>query len=94
MSKESKPLTFKEKYNETGLSWQNKAMLISLYHIAMCLKFPTWTLSDTSTHFNVSIGLVSENLKLARYIDHPKYGPKLMKTDTREHGLRYVNSRN
>jgi hypothetical protein len=85
-----KVLTFKEKYNEPNLTWQQKAILIALYHTVMHERYSTWTLRDTAIHFEVSIGLVSENIKLAKYIDNLKYGKKLMKLDTREKGLKYI----
>lgn len=72
-------------------TWQEKAVLISLYHTAMNLKYPSWNLSDTAQHFGVSIGLVSENIRLAKAIDSPKLGTKLMKTETRERALKILN---
>jgi hypothetical protein len=90
---ESKDLTFKEKYNEPNLTWQEKAVLISLYHTVMLMKYPTWTLMDTAVHFDVSIGLVSENIRLGRFIDTKDYGPKLMKCETREKGLKIIERR-
>lgn len=88
-----KSITFKEKYNEIGLTWQEKCVLISLYHTAMCIKFKTWTLTDTALHFEVSIGLVSENIKLAKWIDSVEIGSKLMQCETREKALKLVDQR-
>lgn len=82
-------VTFKEKYAEVR-RWQEKAVLISLYHTAMGLRYPSWTLSDTAQHFGVSIGLVSENIKLAKAIDVPN--SKLMQIETREKALRYLDN--
>lgn len=80
-------LTFKEKYGEVGLRWQEKATLISLYHTAMCMKFKEWTMTDTAQHFEVSIGLVSENIRLAKSFDS---SPKLAKCETREAALKML----
>lgn len=38
---------------------------MEIYHLAMTSRDRTWTISKTASHFNCSIGLVSENLKLA-----------------------------
>jgi hypothetical protein len=90
-SNESKTVTFKEKYN-SGITWQEKAVLISLYHTAMCVKYPTWVIKDTASHFEISIGLVSENIRLAKAIDGPD-GPKILKCKTREEGLKFIDRR-
>lgn len=87
-----KVLTFKDKYGQISM-WQEKAVLISLYHTAMCMKFKNWNMQDTATHFGVSIGLVSENIRLAKYIDSKEDGSKLMKIETREAGLKYIERR-
>lgn len=85
--------TFKEKYNEAGLSWQSKAVVISLYHSAMCIKFPTWTMDDTALHFNISKGLVSENIRLAKAIDSKELGNRMIKCKTRESALKMIERR-
>ncbi len=92
MADEPKNQTFKDKY-VTLTSWQEKAVLIALYHQAMCLKFTNWTLMDTSQHFSISIGLVSENIRLARFIDSKEFGSKLMKCETRERALKLIERR-
>lgn len=92
MSDDTKVVTFKQKYT-TLTTWQEKAVLISLYHTAMLLKYPTWTLMDTATHFCISIGLVSENIRLGKAIDTKEYGPKLMKCETRERALKIIERR-
>jgi len=84
-------VTFKEKYNSRGITWQEKAVLISLYHIAMCVKYPTCNLNDTSQHFGVSVGLVSENIRLAKAIDSNNL--KVIKSKTREDALKLINRR-
>lgn len=81
-------ITFKDKYSELK-TWPEKATLISLYHTAMCMKFKEWTLADTAEHFSVSIGLVSENIRLAKLIDS-ELGTKLIKCETREKALKLL----
>ena len=87
-SDDKERVTFKEKYESID-TWQDKAVLISLYHTAMCLKYKTWTLTDTAQHFGVSIGLVSENIRLAKAIDGPN-GIRIMKCETREKALKLI----
>jgi len=92
MADGSEVVTFKQKYKEIT-TWQEKAVLISLYHTAMCMKYKAWTLQDTAAHFEVSIGLVSENIRIAKHIDSTEDGPKLMKCETREKALKYLEKR-
>lgn len=58
---------------------------MSIHHTAMCCMFHEWTVSNTAKQFEVSIGLASENLRLAELID--KY-PKLLKLETRQEALK------
>lgn len=90
---EDRSVSFKEKYSEPDLTWQEKAVLISLYHTAMCMRYKTWTLNDTALHFEVSIGLVSENIRLAKAIDGI-LGDKLQTCETREKALKLIDRRN
>jgi hypothetical protein len=76
-------MTFPEKYL-TEKTWHGKVLIMSLYHTAMTLKFKNWTLTDTAKQFNCSIGLVSENLALAKLID---INPKIMKCKSRQEAL-------
>jgi len=52
--------------------WQDKVALVSYLHHKMILKDKSWTVKDTAHYFEISIGLVSENLKLAEYLDKVK----------------------
>lgn len=87
----SEGLTFKDKYNECK-TWQDKSICIALYHTAMMIKYPTWTITDTSLYFEVSIGLVSENVRLAKEIDSGN--KKIVSAKTREEGLKMIERRN
>ena len=84
-------ITFKQKYNSRGITWQEKAVLMSLYHTAMLMKYPTWNLGDTAEHFGVSIGLVSENIRLAKEID--KGNMKITLCSYREAALKLMERR-
>ena len=43
-------------------------MIMEIYHLAMTQNYKVWTITRTAEHFGVSIGLVSENLRLAHAI--------------------------
>jgi hypothetical protein len=54
-----------EKYRNED-RWWGKVILIEVYHLTMLTANTEWTLSDTAKFFDVSVALVSENLKLAK----------------------------
>lgn len=60
-------MTFLEKYKQVD-KWHEKAIIIELYHLAMKVKDEDWNITKTANYFQISIGLVSENLKLAKTI--------------------------
>jgi len=60
-------MTFLERYNQEH-TWHGKAMVMEIYHLAMSSRSRDWTITKTAEHFGVSIGLVSENLRLAHAI--------------------------
>lgn len=69
-------MTFLERYN-SAQSWQDKCSVMEIFHLSMKNKYgKDWQLINTSDYFGVSIGLVSENLKLAdaihRHLDFDK----------------------
>lgn len=45
-------------------TWQRKVVLIAMYHNFHKMKDNNWKLVNTASYFHVSIGLVSENLRL------------------------------
>jgi hypothetical protein len=57
-------MTFKERYDIES-TWQGRVQVMEIYHLAMCQRIKNWTLTMTAEHFRCSIGLVSENLRLA-----------------------------
>lgn len=60
-------MTFLERYNQEK-TWHGKVLVMEIYHLAMTARSKTWTITKTAEHFSVSIGLVSENLRLATLI--------------------------
>lgn len=77
-------MTFKQRYDSSGL-WYDKVLIMSIYHTIACHTQLHWKISDTAAAFEVSIGLVSENLRLADAIDA---NPKLFRTETRVEALK------
>ena len=77
-------MTFKERY-DIETHWTKKVMIMEIYHLAMTQTDKRWTLADTAAEFEVSIGLVSENLKLADAL-HSKIS--LMECQSRQEALK------
>ena len=80
-------MTFYERYL-TANEWHEKVLIMALYHTAMTQRVPRWTLMGTANYFGLSMGLVSENLKLATLIDTT---PAILKCSSRKEALnKYV----
>ena len=79
-------ITFKEKY-ESCKTWQEKVLVVSIYHTARRYNDDSWTIAKTAEKFGVSVGLICENLRLAEALN--KY-PKLMKIETRAEALHKI----
>ena len=56
---------FKEKYN-TLKTWQDRALVMTLYHHLMIMKVKKWNERLTAKYFQISLGAVSTNLKLSK----------------------------
>ena len=82
--------TFKERYN-SSLTWQEKCILISLYHQIMCIKYHNWTIADTANHFKLSSGLVSENIRLANEMNNGN--GSIIECKTRDDALKLIERR-
>lgn len=72
-------MTYKEAYKSTK-QWQRKASLISTFHYKMQLK-GRWKIRDTAHYFDVSIGKVSEDIKIVLNMERVK------ECDTRQKAL-------
>ena len=75
-------MTFIERY-QIAETWQEKALVMSLYHLAASER-KDWTIKKTALVFGVSIGLASENIKLANAIDS---GSHVINCKTRQEAL-------
>lgn len=77
-------MTFLDRYaHET--TWQGRAIVMGLYHLAMCRRNNAWTVKGTAHYFKCSVGLASENIRLADAIHR---NSKLMEIVTRQDALR------
>lgn len=79
-------MTFLERYQQET-TWHGRAMVMEIYHLAMRARSAKWTIEKTASHFQVSIGLVSENLRLAHALH---LHPELVKVETRQDALKKV----
>ena len=77
-------MTFGERYNQET-TWHGKAMIMEIYHLAMTQNYKWWTITKTAEAFGVSIGLVSENLRLAHAIHQE---PALINIPSRQEAVR------
>lgn len=60
-------MTYKEKY-ESCETWQERAVIINLYHALQVAQRKHWTMRATAKYFGISLGHVSEDIKLAESI--------------------------
>lgn len=61
---------------------------MEILHLTMKVNRSDWAISDTAQYFGVSVGLVSENLKLAEAFHTT---PKLMEIGSRQAALTKLN---
>ena len=61
---------------------------MEIYHLAMTHRERNWTVTKTAEAFEVSIGLVSENLRLAQAIHRNE---RIIKCESRQDALRKIN---
>jgi len=81
-------VTFIEKYQNES-TWYGKILIMGIYHTVMCQKYPKeWTLHHTANDFGVSIGLTSENIRLAVALDT---NPGLINCKSRADALDKLN---
>ena len=79
-------MTFLERYNRED-TWWGKTLIMEIFHLTMCRRDTEWTVGKTADQFGCSIGLVSENLRLAQY-SHLE--STLFNCETREAALKML----
>lgn len=77
-------VSFTERYYSDN-TWQGRVLVMEIFHMAAILSDPNWTVGKTANFFGVSIGLASENLRLA---DAIHANERLMLVPTRTEALR------
>lgn len=77
-------MTFRDKYLQCN-RWQDKVTVMEIYHLTMCSRIKGWTITQTAENFRCSIGLVSENLRLAQAIHSDE---KILLCESRQEALR------
>jgi hypothetical protein len=80
-------MTFLERYNLEE-TWWRKVLIMEIFHLTMSRQDNSWTLGKTAENFNVSIGLVSENLRIAQ-ASHGLLST-ILNCDTRESALKML----
>ena len=82
-------MTFRERYIKEA-NWFNRVMIMEVFHLTMEHKEGRkWGIRQTAKYFNVSIGLVSENLKLARASHNSE---EIQKCENRKVALAKLNN--
>ena len=81
-------MTFPERYKNEP-TWQGKVMIMEIYHLARITTSKGWTLSNTAIEFEVSVSLVSENLKLAEALHSDS---KILKCESRQQALKKLGN--
>ena len=81
---DKKKVTFQEKYKQVK-TWHDRVLIMEIYHLAMVVRDKKWSLALTAKYFGCSVGLVSENLKLAKAIHKT---PTIIKVESRDKALK------
>lgn len=82
-------VSFVDRYN-SETTWHGKVLVMEIYHLAMTTRSKNHTITKTAEHFSCSIGLVSENLRLAILLHS---NPELMALPTRQDALKRLNGK-
>jgi hypothetical protein len=76
-------MTHLERY-QAAKSWQEKSQVMEIYHLSMGLVHKDWTIAKTANYFCCSIGLTSENLRIAE-MSHKE--PSILLCNTRQEAV-------
>jgi hypothetical protein len=82
-------MKFYERY-KLEQTWQGKVIIMEIYHLAMSQIRKGWTIQKTANNFHCSIGLVSENLRIA---DALHTEPDLLNCESRQNVLSKIDRR-
>jgi len=81
-------MTFRERYVEAD-NWQSRATIMEAYHLLMIVSKRRWSVTSTAKYFGVSIGLTSENLRLA---EASHINSKILTLASRQEALRSLRN--
>ena len=66
----------KEKFEKEKI-WHRKCIIIDIYHMFKCNSDPTWNMRKTAKDLDLSVGHVSESIKISKAInDDPLFTSK------------------
>ena len=82
-------MTFQERY-QSETTWHGKVLVMEIFHLVMVTREPLWTITRTAHEFECSIGLVSENLRLANAIHK---NDSILECPTRQEALKRIPKR-
>lgn len=80
-------MTFKERYS-MSTTWQERSQVMEIFHLAQVLHNKKWRIQDSAQYFQCSLGLMSENLKLAEAM-HAR--SDILNCNSRQDALRRIN---
>lgn len=63
---------YKEQF-DSETDWRKRVLIVELFHLQMLVNNPRWRIRDTARAFKRSVGLISENLELAKHIRNGKF---------------------
>jgi hypothetical protein len=73
-------MTYQDALRNTK-EWHKRALIISLYHMKMLLRNKRWTMRHTAKRLQISLGLVSESIKLAKAMNDDPEIEKMKRND-------------
>lgn len=80
-------MDYKEQYEHEKI-WHKKINIVAACHLEHCVKHKDWSITKTAKLLDLSIGTISENLRIAELIDK---NPKLIeRCNNRKEALRYI----
>lgn len=57
-------MNLKDRYH-AAKTWYSKVVVMEIYHLSKTSQDKNWTVTKTAKYFDCSVGLTSENLRLA-----------------------------
>jgi hypothetical protein len=80
-------MTFRERYRKED-TWHGRVVIMEIYHLTMLHQDGNWTVSKSADYFGCSLGLMSENLKIAHALHSDSI---LIQCPSRQDALKRLN---